>query len=138
MSDHAARLEPKRQSRTARLAIYIGVPVLVLLIWILARLGYLHWYPIDQGWPAFQATVVSTRVVPVGPIDNAYEPGILYRVEVDAAWNDGGSRYEAWVPTEKTNRDRAWLALWAAQQGKRCIVRQNPHNPSARLASFGN
>ena len=136
MRNHVDRAPIHPQSRTARLSIYIGVPVLVLLISLLAYLAYSHWYQPDQGWAAYQGTILKTRVVPVGPIDSEFQPGILYRVDVDVAWNENGSPREGWVPTVKTGRDQAWLALWTAQQGKRCIVRQSPHNPSARLASF--
>ena len=136
MSKEAVRTPIQTQSRTARLSIYIGVPVLILLISILARNAYRHWYQPDQAWPVFQATVLKTRVVPVAPIDSPYQPGVLYRVEIDAAWSDGSSRHEAWDPAQRTGRDEAWLALWASQQGKHCIVRQSPRNPSAHLAFF--
>lgn len=136
MSNHAARPHPKQQSRKGRLVGYLFVPVVVMLTVALAPFIYRHWFLPDDAWPSFPAQVLSTRVVPAGTLESPWGQPFLYRLEIDAAWTENGSRLEAWVPTNKMDRNRAWLALWAAQRSKHCIVRQSPHNPSARLAFF--
>lgn len=124
------------QSRTARMAAYLLLPVLTAVTLVLAPHVYRRWFLPDNAWPSWSAQVLGTRVVRTSPVENSYGSSFLYRLEIDAAWTENGSRREAWIPTNKTDRDQAWLALWAAQQGKRCVVRQSPRNPSARLAFF--
>lgn len=124
------------QSRTARMAAYVLLPVLTVLTLVLAPHVYRRWFLPDDAWRSWSAQVLGTRVVRTTPVENLYGSSSLYRVEIDAAWTENGSRQEAWIPTNKVDRDQAWLALWAAQQGKRCVIRQSPRNPSARLAFF--
>lgn len=80
--------------------------------------------------------VIDTRVVRTNILESYWGNSIVYRVEIDATWNENGTIRQAWVPATKTGTDRAWLALWAAQQSKRCTVRQSSGNPSTRLAHF--
>lgn len=124
------------QSRTAKMATYLLVPVVTVLTLVLAPHVYRRWFMANNAWPSWSAQVLGTRVVRTTPVENSYGSSFVYRVEIDAAWTENGSRQEAWVPTTKTDRDQAWLALWAARQGKHCVVRQSPRNPSARLAFF--
>ena len=130
----AAAIQP--QSRTARMATYLLLPVLTVVTLVLAPHVYRRWFLPDEAWPSWSAQVLGTRVVRTAPVENSFGSSFLYRVEIDAAWTDNGLRREAWIPTNKVDRDQAWLALWAAQQGKRCVVRQSPRKPSARLAFF--
>lgn len=123
-------------SRAGRLAIFVGIPVLFLLLVFLLRQTYVQWFLPDRSWTSYPAQVVNTRVVRATVVETSHGSSFLYRVEVDAVWTDNGGPHEAWIPTEKTDRDQAWLALWASQQSKHCIVRQSPGNPSARLAFF--
>lgn len=124
------------QSRTKRIAAYLLLSVLTVLTLVLAPHVYRRWFLPENTWPSWSAQVLGTRVVRTTPVENLYGSSSVYRVEIDAAWTENGSRQEAWIPTNKVDRDQAWLALWAAQQGKRCVIRQSPRNPSARIASF--
>ena len=124
------------QSRTAKMAAYLLLPVLTVLTLVIAPHVYRRWFLADDAWQSWSAQVLGTRVVRTAPVENSFGSSFLYRVEIDAAWTENGSRQEAWIPTNKVDRDQAWLAVWAAQQGKRCVVHQSPRNPSARLASF--
>lgn len=137
MSNHAARPHPRLQSRTARLTGYLFVPLVVALTIAFAPRVYRRWFLPDDAWQSYSGRVIGTRVVRSAISDSYWGNSIVYRVEIDAAWTENGSAREAWVPTMKTGTDRAWLALWTAQQGKHCIVRESPRNPAARLAYFG-
>lgn len=136
MSKPLAPAAIRPQSRTARMAAYLLLPVLTVLTLLVAPRVYRRWFRPDDAWPSWSAQVLGTRVVRITPVESSYGNSFVYRVEIDAAWTENGSRHEAWVPTNKVDRDQTWLALWAAQQGKHCIIRQSPRNPSARLASF--
>lgn len=137
MSKHTTR--PRSEATSpARIAGYLLVPVVVVLTIAVAPRLYNHWFLPNDTWRSYPAQVIGTRIVRVGPSDSPWGYSILYRAEIDAAWSKDGLHREAWVPTTKLSRDQAWLALWIAQQGKRCIVRESPSNPSARLAYFDN
>ncbi|MGB6134206.1 MAG: hypothetical protein WBG54_20680 [Acidobacteriaceae bacterium] len=115
---------------------YVGIPLLIVATLILAPRIYHRWILPNDSWPSYTARVLATRVVTAGTSENPWGTSFLYRVDVDAAWTDNGIRREEWVPTTKLSRNRDSLAYWASRQGKICVVRQSPRNPSARIAFF--
>ena len=131
-----ARRHKREESPPNRWGGYVGIPLVIVATLVLAPSIYHRWCLPDSSWPSFPARVVATRVVSTGTVDNPWGTSFMYRAEVNAIWTENGAEREAWAPTTKIGRDKAWLAMWASQQRPLCTVRRSPRNPSALIAFF--